>query len=171
MDLPVSNYVLLVDARAEKGFDFFLKVAALLPGTSFLAIASRSPLADAIEAANELPNVAIIHHVEDMDAVYREAFAVAVPSYHIGEGFGRECIEAQRHGKPVLGSDRGNIPYLLEHSGLILPEDPALWAAEIEKLSADPAHYREHVRKARRNSARYSQKAQREALRRVTASA
>ena len=126
MDLPVSNYVLLTDTRAEKGFGFFLKVAALLPETSFLAIASRSPLADAVEAANELPNVAIIQHVEDMDAVYREAFAVAVPSYHIAEGFGRECIDAQRHGKPVLGSDRGNIPYLLEHSGIILSEDPAL---------------------------------------------
>jgi len=171
MDLPVSNYVLLTDTRAEKGFGFFLKVAALLPETSFLAIASRSPLADAVEAANELPNVAIIQHVEDMDAVYREAFAVAVPSYHIAEGFGRECIDAQRHGKPVLGSDRGNIPYLLEHSGVILPEDPALWAAEIARLSADPAYHREHVRKARRNAARYSHKAQREALRRVTASA
>src|SRR3569832_2792110 len=102
MDLPVSNYVLLTDTRADKGFGVFLKVAALLPETSFLAIASRSPFADAVEASYELPNVAIIQHVVDMDAVYREAFAVAVPSYHIAEGFVRESLADQRHGKPVL---------------------------------------------------------------------
>ncbi len=171
MDLPVSNYVLLTDTRTEKGFDLFLKVAALLPQTPFLAIASRAPLADAIEAANELPNVAIIHHVGDMDAIYRAAFVVAVPSYRIAEGFGRECIEAQRRGKPVIGSDRGNIPYLLEHSGIVLPEDAALWAAEIGRLAADTAYYRDCVRKARRNSVRYGRRAQGEALRRLTASA
>jgi hypothetical protein len=170
MDLPVSNYVLLTDTRAEKGFDFFLKVAGLLPETSFLAITSRSPVAEAVEAANELPNVAIVRGVEDIAAIYRAAFVVAAPSYRIAEGFGGECIEAQRYGKPVIGSDRGNIPYLLEHSGIVLPEDATLWAAEIERLSADTAYYRERVRKARENSARYSHRAQGEALRRLTAS-
>jgi ADP-heptose:LPS heptosyltransferase len=171
MDLPVSNFVLLTDAHVEKGFDFFLKVAALLPAVPFLAVARRAQLAEAIAAANEFPNVAIVSHVEDMDLVYRAAYLVAVPSYRLAESHGRPCIHAQRHGKPVIGADRGEVPFVLDRSGIVLPEDERLWAAEIERLRTDDAYYREKVRAARENAARYSPRQQADSLRRLAAAA
>jgi ADP-heptose:LPS heptosyltransferase len=171
MDLPVSNYVLLTDARPEHGFDFVLEVAGLLPEISFLAVASPASLAEAVEAANELANVAIIRPVEDMEAIYREACIVVIPAYGDTEGTGRTCIEAQRYGKPVLGPDRGAFGNLLAHSGVALPEDVKLWAAEIECLFNDKPYYQARSRKARENAHRHSPKTQGDALSRLTAAA
>jgi ADP-heptose:LPS heptosyltransferase len=156
--MAISNYVLLTNANAEKGYDLILKVAALLPDVPFLVIASQSPLSEAIHAYEiaGLRNITAIERVADMGPIYRGAAVVAVPSYRFRESFSRVCIEAQRHEKPVIGSDQGNVPYLLEHSGVSLPEDPKLWAAEIMQLLNDPAYYRERCDKALENSARYS---------------
>jgi ADP-heptose:LPS heptosyltransferase len=161
-----ENYVLLTNTNAEKGYDLILKVAALLPDVPFLVIASQSPLDEAIHAYElaGLSNITAIGRVADMEPIYREAAIVAVPSYRFRETFSRVCIEAQRYGKPVIGSDRGNVPYLLEHSGVSLPEDPELWAAEIRRLLGDPRYYEERSNRALENSARYSFAAQREAL-------
>ncbi len=165
MDLPVSNYVLLVDARRKRVSTFSLKVAALLPETSFLAIASRSPLADAIEAANELlPNVAIIHHVEDMDAVYREALAVAVPRLsHRGR-----LIWPRVHRSATLQRCRCWVrprQHPLSRWSIrasFFPKTRRYGPRRSKSCPTIPlGYYREHVRKARRNSARYSHKAQR----------
>ena len=143
--MAISNYVLLANTNAEKGYDLILKVAALLPDVPFLVIASQSPLREAVEAyeAAGLRNVTAIGRVDDMDPVYANAAIVAVPSYRFRESFSRVCIEAQRYGKPVIGSDKGNVPYLLEESGVSLPEDAGLWAAEIKRLLGDDAYYAE----------------------------
>jgi len=165
MALP-SNYVLLTNANAEKGYDLILKVAALLPDVPFLVLASQSPLEEAVRAYENagLKNVTALGRVADMDPIYRGAAIVAVPSYRFKESFSRVCIEAQRYGKPVIGSDRGNVPFLLEHSGVVLPEDARQWAAEIKKLLGDAAYYKERRVKARENSKRYSFAAQGDAL-------
>jgi len=165
MALP-SNYVLLTNAKADKGYDLILKVAALLPDVPFLVLASQSPLEEAAHARDNagVANVTLLPRVADMDAIYRGAAIVTVPSYRFLESFSRVCIEAQRYAKPVIGSDRGNVPYLLEQSGIVLPEDPRAWAAEIKKLLADKAYYAERQAKARENSKRYSFAAQGDAL-------
>ena len=164
--MAIANYVLLTNANAEKGYDLILKVAELLPDVPFLVIASQSPLGDAIHAYEMagLGNVTAIDRVADMDPIYENAAIVAVPSYRFRESFSRVCIEAQRYGKPVIGSDRGNVPYLLEQSGVSLPEDAKSWAAEITRLLGDAAYYKERQDKALENSARYSFAAQGEAL-------
>ena len=166
MALPISNYVLLTNANAEKGYDLILKVAALLPDVPFLVLASQSPLEEAQRAYQNagLKNVTALGRVADMDPIYRGAAIVAVPSYRFKESFSRVCIEAQRFGIPVIGSDRGNVPYLLEHSGIVLPEDAHLWASEIKKLLGNAAYYEDCEAKALENSKRYSFAAQGEAL-------
>ncbi len=164
--MAMSNYVLLANTKADKGYDLILKVAALLPDVQFLVLASQSPLEEAVQAYENagLTNITARGRVEDMEPVYRNAAVVAVPSYRFRESFSRVCIEAQRYGKPVIGSDRGNVPYLLEHSGVVLHEDPRAWAAEIKKLLTDEAYYAERQKKARENSRRYSFQAQGDAL-------
>jgi hypothetical protein len=161
MDVPVANYILLTDACAEKGYDLILKVAALLPRIPFVVIADSAPLEEVVRAYEQagLHNITAIGPADDMDALYRNAAAVAVPSYRFLEPLGEVCLEAQRHAKPVIGSDRGNIPYLLDQSGVTLPEDPQAWAHEIERLFGDPTYYVARQAKARENAARYSQAA------------
>ncbi|MBV8977084.1 MAG: glycosyltransferase [Alphaproteobacteria bacterium] len=172
MNLP-ADYVLLTNAQPDKGYDFILKVAALLPEVPFLVIASQSPRDDAVQAAEAagLDNVTVIERVADMAPLYAGALAAAVPSYRFRESFSRVCIEAQRAGVPVIGSDRGNLPYLLAESGVSLPPDPALWAAEIEKLRADEAYRAERSRRGRANAARYTIAEQRAVTERIVAAA
>jgi ADP-heptose:LPS heptosyltransferase len=166
MELPVSNYVLLANANESKGYGLILKVAPLLPHINFLVIASQSDTDDAVQAAvnAHAPNIAVISRVNDMAPVYRGAHVVAVPSYRFLETFSRVCIEAHRYGKPVIGSDRANVPHLLRQSGIVLPEDVKAWAAEIQRLYAEPDYYEERCTKALENSERYSYARQRSAI-------
>src|SRR5262245_38495505 len=100
--MALSNYVLLTNTTPDKGYDLILKVAALLADVPFLVIASQSPLADAVRAYESLglKNVTAIDRAADMTLIYRNARAVAVPSYRFRETFSRVCIEAQRYGLP-----------------------------------------------------------------------
>jgi ADP-heptose:LPS heptosyltransferase len=161
--VPEPGFVLLVNAKAEKGFDLLVQVAASLPHIPFLAIASQSDAEEAHELIRKFAagNVRIIEKTTDMASLYRGARVVAVPSYRFVETFSRVCIEAQRYGKPVIGSDVGNVPYLLSVSGIVLPESVARWSQEIARLYGDPDYYAERCRLAVENSARYSQAAQR----------
>ncbi|GGL78964.1 glycosyltransferase [Wenxinia marina] len=161
-----ENFVLLVNTRHEKGFDLILKVAALRPDIPFVAIANQSSLdlAEADVRQRGLQNIEIVGKVEDMAPLYRAARVVAVPSYRFKETFSRVCIEAHRFGKPVLGADSGNIPNLLKEAGIVLPEDPKVWAAELGRLYGEEAYYDGRVALAHENSERYSQERQRHAF-------
>lgn len=55
------------------------------------------------------------------------------------EQFGRMIIEAFACGVPVIGSDSGEIPYIIGTAGRIVPEgDVAAWAKTISQLLDDP---------------------------------
>jgi len=56
------------------------------------------------------------------------------------EQFGRMIIEAGASGLPVIGSDSGEIPFVVGEGGLIAPEqDRAAWARAIESMLDDRA--------------------------------
>ncbi|MCR0985127.1 DUF6165 family protein [Roseomonas populi] len=158
------DFILLLNTREEKGFGLLLAVARLLPDQPFIALASQSGLEEARRLAAGLPNLRILPRVDRVDLLYRRALAVAVPSYHFVESFSRVCIEAQRFGKPVLGSDKGNVPVLLAESGAVLPEEPGAWAAAIRQLGRDATHRSEAEAKATANAARYAYARQKPAL-------
>lgn len=55
------------------------------------------------------------------------------------EQFGRMIIEAMACAVPVVGSDSGEIPFVVGDAGVILPEaDTQAWTAAIERLLSDP---------------------------------
>jgi glycosyltransferase involved in cell wall biosynthesis/Flp pilus assembly protein TadD len=161
-----DDYVLLVNTRSEKGFDLILDVAALLPDREFRAISSQSSreAAEASIRARGLSNVTILDRVDDVGPLYAKARVVAVPSYRFIETFSRVVIEAHRYGVPVIGSDRGNVPYLLAESGIALPEDAAAWAEEIERLFVDEGEWSRRSALALENSERYAFRRQEHAL-------
>ncbi|GAA1343205.1 D-inositol-3-phosphate glycosyltransferase [Arthrobacter roseus] len=68
----------------------------------------------------------------------RSADVVVMPSF--SESFGLVALEAQACGTPVLAANVGGLPQAVSHgrTGLLVDgHDPALWAAELEKLYDD----------------------------------
>ncbi len=156
-ELDNRDFVLLVNSRVDKGFDIFVKTAALLPNIRFCAIASQSTGRSAKEIIDfyGAKNVEILDYVADLSELYKQARVVAVPSYKFVETFSRVVIEAHRFGVPVVGANRGNVNYLLLQSGGALPEDENIWAKEISRLFNDQEYWLERSKLALENSARY----------------
>jgi glycosyltransferase involved in cell wall biosynthesis len=82
---------------------------------------------------------------EEMASAYAALDVLVLPSRTTAtwkEQFGRVIVEALWCGVPVVGSDSGEIPWLigLTGGGLVFPEgDPAALAERLERLRADPA--------------------------------
>jgi glycosyltransferase involved in cell wall biosynthesis len=58
---------------------------------------------------------------------------------HWREQFGRMIVEAFASGVPVIGSDSGEIPFVIGDAGHVVPEgDPTAWAQAILSLLQDP---------------------------------
>jgi hypothetical protein len=146
-----------LNGRPDKGLPLILEVAQRLPRVPFRVVASQVPreLVEAEVQKAGVNNVDIVNWTQDTIALYRDAHVVLVPSYSFIETFSRVVIEAQRFGVPVIGSDRGNVPLLLEQSGISLPENIDAWTAELGRLFEDPGYHHERALKARANSERY----------------
>ncbi|MCA1560690.1 MAG: glycosyltransferase family 4 protein [Acidobacteria bacterium] len=80
---------------------------------------------------------------EDVPAYLNAMTVLCAPSRTTGrwrEQFGRMLIEAMAAGVPVLASRSGEIPYVVEGAGALLPEDdPAAWANALDTLLRDAA--------------------------------
>ena len=107
-------------------------------------------LADAVQFLGQRSHSEIL-------AMYREGRVgmVVLPSVDLGhnlhEGIPVALIEAMSYGIPVVGTQTGGIPELLEGgAGLIVPDkDPAALADAIERYVRDPAFAAEVARKGR----------------------
>ena len=82
---------------------------------------------------------------EQMATGYAQLDVLALPSHTTHtwkEQFGRVIVEALWCGVPVVGSDSGEIPWLIELTGggLVFPEgDDARLAEQLQRLRDDPA--------------------------------
>jgi GT2 family glycosyltransferase/glycosyltransferase involved in cell wall biosynthesis len=75
-----------------------------------------------------------------LDALYRRAFLVLVPS--VTEGFGLPVLEAVERGAPVIASDGGALPEVAEGVGeLVDPADLDAWVAAVLRHLDDPEHH------------------------------
>lgn len=80
-------------------------------------------------------------HVKDVDRLYREKFDIAVHTSVEGEPFGLVLIEAMAYGVPVVASDGGAVPEIIEHgeSGLLHePGNADALADALITLLSDP---------------------------------
>jgi GT2 family glycosyltransferase/glycosyltransferase involved in cell wall biosynthesis len=81
-------------------------------------------------------------HVDDatLDALYRRAFVVLVPS--VTEGFGLPVLEAIERGAPVIASNGGALPEVAEGIGqLVDPTDVDGWVAAVLRHLDDADHH------------------------------
>ena len=153
-----GEVILLMNARADKGFSMLLEMAARLPHRQFVAVANQSSsvMAQRWLHLRRLSNVTILERTDNIDALYTSARVVIVPSFEFVETFSRVVIEAQSRGRVVIGADAGNIPYLLAESGFLLAEDPVLWAETAERMFTDPEAYGRARERALANTRRFS---------------
>jgi glycosyltransferase involved in cell wall biosynthesis len=83
----------------------------------------------------------VVH--SDMPLYLRAMDLLCAPSRTTGrwkEQFGRMLIEAMACGVPVVASDSGEIPYVVQDAGVLIPEnDLVQWTERIDRLIVDPA--------------------------------
>jgi glycosyltransferase involved in cell wall biosynthesis len=80
---------------------------------------------------------------DEMPGYLRTMDLLCVPSRPTArwqEQFGRTLIEAMACGVPVVASDSGEIPYVVQDAGVVVPaNDLAAWTETIDRLIADPS--------------------------------
>ncbi len=91
----------------------------------------------------------------DLAAVYSEAELFVLPS--LEEGFGLPALEAMACGAPVVASDRGALPEVLDDAALLVDaEDPAALAAAMTRVLSAADLREELARRGRIRAAAFS---------------
>jgi glycosyltransferase involved in cell wall biosynthesis len=136
----------------EKGLDVLLDAAAKVSG-SMVRFVGNGPLRADLESRASRQGVALeidanVRHGE-MARAYASFDVLVLPSRTTrtwAEQFGRVLVEALSCGVPVVGSDSGEIAWVIGTTGggLVVPEgDPEALAAALVRLRDDPALRRE----------------------------
>jgi len=147
---PTRGFVIGYVGRLvpEKGVALLLEAASGLEGIWRLRIVGEGPergslkklmrrlgLGEQVTFEGTLPS-------PRMPAFYRELDALVLPSQsrpNWVEQFGRVLIEAMACGVPVVGSDCGEIPNVVDEAGMIFPEsDVAALRENLTHLMRDP---------------------------------
>ncbi len=149
--LPLQPPRLLGIGRlvVEKGFDTVLRALARLAAEGLrpaMTLAGSGPerrrlelLAQDLDIAGQVQFLGWVLP-ETVPALLNDASLVVMPS-RWNEPFGLVALEAAQMGRPVLASDCGGLPEIVEsgRTGLLLPpEDDRAWAEAITMLLADP---------------------------------
>jgi phosphatidyl-myo-inositol dimannoside synthase len=129
----------------EKGVEFLTRVIDQVPGDWRAHFVGAGPLEAKLRewAARHGDRVRITTGVthENVPAHLNAMDLLCAPSQTIPvwkEQFGRMVVEAFATGLPVIGSDSGEIPFVIKDTGLVVGEkDEAGWARAIAGLIAD----------------------------------
>ena len=143
LGLEPRSYVLFVGTvEPRKGVDVLLAAHAALrrTGRPDLRLVIAGPPGWGETPALDGPGVVAPGRIDEvtLDALYRGAAALAVPSR--SEGFGLPALEAMARGCPVLASDAGALPEVLGDAGLLVPAgDADALAGALDRLLSDDA--------------------------------
>ena len=154
---PVDGaYVLAVGTiEPRKGLDVLLAAfGALGPGVRLVVA---GPRGWGQVPGLDRPGVVALGRVDEatLDALYRGAVALAVPSRT--EGFGLPALEAMARGCPVVASDAGALPEVVGDAGVLVPAgDPDALAGALAGLLADDGRRQAMGDAGRRRAARFT---------------
>ncbi|MFI9802993.1 glycosyltransferase family 4 protein [Streptomyces sp. NPDC052301] len=144
-----------------KGVDVLLEAVARLPGDVALTLvgggdavadhrahAERLGVAERVRTPGQLIG-------DDLVTVLQQAAAVVLPSRTEAESFGMVLIEAMACGTPVVGSDVGGIPHVIEPgvNGLLAPPGDAAALAEALRTLLDDGGLADRLGAAGRRTA------------------
>ena len=160
----IRRIVMVANLRAEKGHDTVLAaipaIAARYPDASF-TFAGDGPRRDALytlaRARQVDAHVRFAGECRDVPALLAESDLFVLPSR--SEAFPNAVIEAMAAGLPVVASDVGGIPEVVQDglNGLLVPpDDPRALADAVLGLMDDPVRAARLGAAARAGAGRYS---------------
>ncbi len=173
-----NSFVSMVNPCAVKGISIFLALAERFPRVEFAAVPTWGTTAADFRALRALPNVSILPPVDDIDDLLRCTRVMLAPSLW-AEARSRMILEAMSRGIPVMASNVGGlaeamlgVDYLLPVSPVaryrpavdelmvpaveIPPQDVDPWAAVLERLLNNRAHYEQLADDSRRAALAYA---------------
>jgi len=173
-----NRFVTLVNPCAVKGIDIFLALADRFPQVEFAAVPTWGTTAADFAALRRVPNISILPPVDDIDDLLRQTRVMLAPSLW-AEARSRMILEAMSRGIPVMASDVGGLAeamlgmrYLLPVNPVVRyrpwlddlmvpavevpPQDVGPWAAVLERLLTDRAHYGQLSTECRRVALEYA---------------
>lgn len=143
----------------EKGQDVAIAAASLLrqslPRGKFV-LAGEGPLLNEIRTRAP-ENVSFPGFVADRSAFFASLDLFVMPSR--SEAWGLAALDAMAHGVPVIASDAGGLPEIVEpgKGGWLVPaDDPAALARAITVAASDPEHLCAQGEKARERARLFS---------------
>ena len=149
-----GSYFLFVGRLSEeKGIETIVHAAGLLPDLVF-KIVGRGPRMEHLHRlADGLANVEFLGYRdgEELRDLYRGTRAVVLPS-RVHENFPLTILEAMAIGKPVIGSNVGGVPEIIQdciNGFLVAPTDLRGWVEAIMRLAYDDELYARLSREAR----------------------
>jgi glycosyltransferase involved in cell wall biosynthesis len=140
-----NGYVLFVGRLVEeKGIWPLLRAAKNLPHVSFKIVGDGPEREKMQRWAIDVPNVEFVGFKsgEELWQLYREARCIVVPSLW-QEVFGLVALEAMAVGKPVIASNIGGLPEVVQDrvTGLLVPPGSIVELAEaVDRLMRDGAY-------------------------------
>ncbi|MBN1877626.1 MAG: glycosyltransferase [Anaerolineae bacterium] len=145
--------------RYYKGLDTLIAAMTELPAEVTLDIAGTGPLYETLAAQvarlNLQSRVRFLHEVSDeaLPALYQQASLFVLPSNARSEAYGIVLVEAMASGLPCVSTELGTGTSWLVQEGVtgrvVPPQNPAVMAAAIRDLLADPDSLRAMGRAAR----------------------
>ena len=130
----------------EKGIDLLRRTwevsepsRLLLVGGGPMELALRewaARVGDGVRVVTGVPHDRVPDYLSAMDVL--AAPSLTTPRWR--EQFGRMLVEAMACGVPVVGSDSGEIPFVIGDAGVVVPEgDAEAWTVALNRLIADAA--------------------------------
>ena len=164
VDTPEQRQALVIGyagrLAAEKGIDLLFRACAELHGVAWSLrllgdgperrrlgeLADQLGIAERVTFAGRIPSTETVQHYRQMDVLVLPS--VSRPNWV--EQFGRVLIEAMACGVPVVGSDSGEIPWVIGDAGVLFPEgDVRALTQALEALAGDPGGRREAAERGR----------------------
>jgi glycosyltransferase involved in cell wall biosynthesis len=154
--------VTMINPCGYKGLSILLGLADLRPDVEFLAVPTWGALPEERAELDRRRNIIVVEPADDIDVIFARTGVLLMPSLW-GETFGYTCVEAMLRGIPVLASSvAGLVEAKLGTPGslpvrpitgyahdvrqdrpvpTVPPQDIDVWAAELDRLRTDEAHY------------------------------
>lgn len=136
-----GGYLLAVGTiEPRKRYDLLLDALASMPEPPRLEVVGKSGW-NSETTEGRLDNASGVTWQRNADDttlrdLYRNAYAVVIPSH--SEGFGFAALEAMACGTPVVSSNQGGLPDVTGLAALIPDaDDPQSWAAAVERIQDD----------------------------------
>jgi glycosyltransferase involved in cell wall biosynthesis len=156
-------FMTVANLRPEKGYDVLLDAAKAIADWDLpirIAAVGRGPLADALRTRQvdlELGDrFQFLGQRDDVLQLLAGADAFVLASRH--EGLPVALMEATSVGLPIVASDVGGVPQVLEDEVdalLVPPGDPSLLAQAMKRLASDPELRDRLGRQAKRRSSMF----------------